>query len=42
MSWTDRIPLDLVSVPPERTTFSILKVRDFKDVPQVGFSADLY
>lgn len=26
----------------QRTMFFILKARDFKDVPQVGFPADLY
>lgn len=34
--------LDLVTVPSKRAMLSILKVRDFKDVVQVGFPADLY
>lgn len=42
MSCTARIPLDLVSVPSKRTMLSVLKMRDFKDVVQVGFPADLY
>ena len=42
MSCTARIPLDLVGVSSKRTMLSILKMRDFKEVVQVGFSADLY
>lgn len=42
MSCTARIPLNLVSIPPKRKMLSIFKARDFKDVPQVGFPADLY
>jgi hypothetical protein len=42
MSCTARIPFNLVSISSKRTMLSILKVRDFKDVVQVGFPADLY
>lgn len=42
MSCSARIPLDLVSVPSKRIMLSVSKVRDFKDVVQVGSPADLY
>lgn len=42
MSCTTRISLDLPSVPSKRTMLSVSEVRDFKDVVQVGFPADLY
>lgn len=42
MSCTTRIPQDLASILSKRTMLSIFKARDFKDVPQVGFLADLY
>lgn len=34
--------LDLPSVPSKRTVLSVSEVRDFKDVVQGGFPADLY